>query len=93
MAKCIKCGCDDPAMTELITSQAVQMSRLNSIDKKLDRLVTGVYGPENEPEKGLVVRVDRLEQTKKGLLIGFWTIFSGVVALVLNALAGLFDWK
>jgi len=93
MAKCIKCGCDDPAMSELITSQAIQIERLGRIDRKLDRCVTGLYGPIEEPHKGLIVRVDRLEQHKKAATVGIITIFTTLVALMLNAIASLLGWK
>lgn len=40
-------------------SQIIQMAR------QIDEIHTRVVGPPNEPEKGLVVRVDRLEQSAK----------------------------
>jgi len=80
-------------LSSLVTSQAVQLERLSKIDKKLDICIMGIYGTPDKPSTGLNVRVDRLEQTRKGLLIGFWTICTGVIGLTLHAVATLFGWK
>lgn len=84
---------NEEQIQELVTSQAVQTERLEQICGKMDKCLVGIYGSGDDPSKGLVVRVDRLEQTKKSLLVGFWTVFTGTIALALNAAAVALGWK
>lgn len=67
------------------------VQKLDDMDKKLDRCVIGLYGEPDEPEKGMVVRVDRLEQSKHTIIRAFWVFFASVVALVSHAISSL--WK
>lgn len=78
---------------DLVASQAVQLERMSQMNSKLDKCVVGLYGTASDPSTGLVVRVDRLEQTRKGLLVGFWSVFSGFVALAVHAVTSLLGWK
>lgn len=80
--KCIKCGCDDPAMTKLVASFARQDERLDLMDGKLDRLTAGLYGTPEEPQKGLVIRVDRIEQQRNTTVKVLWALFTTVVGLI-----------
>lgn len=64
----------------LVASQAVQTDRLLAIDKKLDRCVTALHGTVTAPEKGMVVRVDRLEQSKTNIVRGLWVVLAGFIS-------------
>jgi hypothetical protein len=79
------------SVNELIASQAVQIERLLIIDEKLDRCIIGLNGAPDEPEKGMIVRVDRLEQSKKNLVRVLWVLFAALVGLVSNTFASF--WK
>lgn len=85
---CDHCGNADH-LRDLIASQAVQMERLGNIDAKLDKCVVGLYGPDHEPEKGLIVRVDRLERSKASMVKALWAVFAGVAGLAAKAIAAL----
>lgn len=39
--------------------------RLPAMEEKLNDIVLTINGPKGEPEKGVVVRMDRLEQSEK----------------------------
>lgn len=79
--KCIKCGCDDPAMTQLIENFSNQSERLGRMDEKLDRLTAGLYGTPEEPQKGLIIRVDRIEQQRNTMVKVIWVLFTSVAGL------------
>ena len=82
--KCIKCNCDDPAMTRLIQEVGFQNENLNRMNQKLDRVCIGLYGTPDEPHKGMIVRVDRLEQ-KAGTFVKFlWAIVTSIIGLTVS---------
>ena len=82
--KCIKCGCEDPAMTTLIQSFAHQDERLDSMDGKLDRLSAGLYGSPEEPQKGLIIRLDRIEQQRNTMVKIMWALFTSIAGLIVS---------
>lgn len=82
--KCIKCGCEDPAMTKLIDNFSNQSERLGRMDEKLDRLTAGLYGAPDEPQKGLIIRVDRLEQQRNMTVKALWALFTSVLGLIVT---------
>jgi hypothetical protein len=90
-AKCDNCGRvpEDECLHSLVSSQATQMDRLDRIDKKLDICVTGLYGPDLEPEQGLLVRVHSLEQSRAGMIKAIWAVFAGVASLAAKSLISL----
>jgi hypothetical protein len=89
--KCEACGLtpDDKCLHSLVASQATQMDRLDRIDKKLDICVTGLYGPELEPEQGVLVRVHALERSKANIVKAVWAVFAGVAGLAAKTLLSL----
>lgn len=40
---------------------------LRRVEKNVNDIKTGLYGPPGAPEKGMIVRVDRIEQEQKTL--------------------------
>lgn len=72
----------------LVAAQAAQAETLKSLDAKLDTCVNSLEGKE-----GIVVRVDRLEQSevRRGKLM--WILCGGFVTLLLNAVASYIGWK
>lgn len=57
------------------------LKRLDRIENKIDR---GFHGPEGQPEKGLTVRVDRLEQLAKALVGGLAALGTVVLGLIVK---------
>lgn len=80
---------NDECIRALVSSQATQMERFDQIDKKLDICVKGLYGPELEPEQGLLVRVHSLEQSRAGMVKAIWAVFAGVAGLLAKTLVSL----
>lgn len=60
------------------------MAKLESIEQKVDRACRLLEG-NGEPEKGLIVRVDRIEQK--------WKYLAGAFAMAITAFGKvLYDW-
>ena len=57
---------------------------LVSIENKLDICL---YGPDGESEKGMLIRLDRVEQSKKGTNKILWVTFLGIFGLVVQVIA------
>lgn len=55
-------------------------AKINEIDRKLDRLLTYIEGPDDDRERGLITRVDRIEQREKFRGKVLWTIGGGALA-------------
>ena len=60
------------------------LSELRSISTRLDRVVTAVEGPDNERERGLLTRVDRIEQSAAWIKWAIGLSLSGLVGAILN---------
>jgi hypothetical protein len=73
---------DQNILMQIAKDQASQMERLTSIDEKVNTCLGLLQG-----EQGMVVRVDRLEQSerRRGKII--WLLFVSIVALVGQAAA------
>ena len=67
--------------------QSAQDERLEGIEKSCKRVETSLLG---NGQPGLVVRTDRLEQKEKLRAKILWLVISGVVLLLLNAVASHF---
>ena len=68
----------------LVTQQAILL-KLDVMDEKMSRVCTFIDG-NGKPERGAVVRLDRLEQTEKSRLFHIrmlWTATAGVAARAL----------
>lgn len=60
------------------------VERLERIEAKIDR---GFNGPDGQPERGLNVRVDRLEQLAKILVGGLAVIGTAVIGIIVKFIA------
>jgi hypothetical protein len=79
-------------LQSLVTSQAVQTEKLNTIATQVAELHATIHGPAGEPEHGLPLRVDRLEQTEKRRAKLIWILVGSVVGLAVQASGTLFGW-
>ena len=71
---------------ELLANQIAMKHQIETLDKKVDRCVACLQGPEGEAELGLTVKVDRLEQTEKARKNIVWVIVAAVVGLICESL-------
>ena len=69
---------------EVADAQAAQHVELATIKSSCQRIETCLLG---NGQPGLVVRTDRLEQKEKTRSRLLWLVVSGVVVLILNAVA------
>ena len=53
-----------------------------TINGKLDAIHTCVSGPPDAPERGLKIRLDRLEQTERSRSRWFWTSITAIASLL-----------
>jgi len=81
----------DDNIMKIVATQAAQAEVLNGIDAKLERCVNALEGSAEHP--GMVVRVDRLEQSESRRSRVVWLLVGGFATLSLNALASLIGWK
>jgi hypothetical protein len=79
---------DQEILMKLVAAQAAQAETLKNVDGKLDKCIDILEGPV-----GMMVRVDRLEQTesRRGKLV--WVLCGGFVTLLFNAVASYIGWK
>ena len=60
--------------------------QVKEIDRKVDRIMEAIYG-NGEPEKGFIVRMDRLEQAKTALLWVVSIIGVSVIGIIVRGVA------
>ncbi len=60
------------------------IARLESISERLDRVIVAVEGPDNERERGLLTRVDRIEQSAGWIKWAVGLSLSGIAGAILN---------
>jgi hypothetical protein len=83
---------EQECLRSLVTSQAVQTEKLNQIGIQVSELHAAIHGPPGEPDHGLPLRVDRLEQTEKRRAKLIWLLVGSVVGLVVQAGGSLLGW-
>lgn len=81
----------DP-MQELLRAQERQEERMKSMDSKLDTCVTCLSGPPGEPHKGLVVRMDRVEEKERRRSKIVWLVIGSLFMLVVAGVATMLGW-
>lgn len=69
-----------PTMSETDTI----LAELRSISTRLDRVVTAVEGPDDQRERGLLTRVDRIEQSAGWIKWAVGLSLSGLAGAILN---------
>lgn len=69
-----------PTMSETDTI----LAELRSISTRLDRVVTAVEGPDDQRERGLLTRVDRIEQSAGWIKWAVGLGISGIFGAVAN---------
>lgn len=79
---------DQEILMKLVAAQAAQAETLKSVDGKLDKCLSSLDGPV-----GMIVRVDRLEQSESRRSKMIWLLSGGFVTLLLNAVASYIGWK
>jgi anti-sigma factor RsiW len=83
---------DQEVLVKLLATQAAQTEKLTQIGEKIDDLHATFHGPQGEPEHGVLVRVDRLEQTEKRRAKLIWLLVGSVVGLLVQAGGTLLGW-
>jgi hypothetical protein len=83
---------EQECLQQLVTSQAVQTEKLTQIGQQVSELHRAIHGPQGEPEHGLPLRVDRLEQSEKRRQKLIWMLVASVVGLVVQAGGSLIGW-
>jgi hypothetical protein len=61
---------------------------VSRVESKVDRLFNG---PEGEPHKGVMVRLDRLEQTTRNIGRFVWAVATAVIGLVVTKIASILN--
>ena len=69
------------------TCRAQVLEKIERIDKNVTSIHESVHGTENNPERGFVVRIDRLEQFRTVMLWVVCAISLSVITIVINGLA------
>ena len=76
-------------LNKIISTQARQGEQIENIQETCQRIDECLTG-NGDPEKGLVVRIDRLEQ--KDILRSkvFWIIIIVIFGVIIKSVAGIF---
>jgi len=82
---------DDQLLLQIVAAQAAQAEILKSIDTKLSHCIVTLEGSSEHP--GVVIRVDRLEQSETRRSRMVWVLFGGFATLFFNAVATHLGWK
>ena len=76
-------------LQQIIRAQLAMEEHMQSMDDKLDVCVILLSGTPADPQKGLIVRFDRVEQMVRRRNKLMWILTGGVVTLIFGKAAAL----
>lgn len=83
---------DRELIVRVLSAQSAQNEKLEQIATHVSELHVLFHGPAGESEKGIPVRVDRLEQTEKRRARLIWLLIGSVVGLFVQAVGSFTGW-